>query len=153
MSIEHYERAIHRFCEARGLEDPHQLMQGGLLSLDGYPLRIEFIEAIDRCRITIDLGPPPASAELACCRLLLQFNHRADGLRQPVMSLRPQTGHIRLGLHLEASELVDAEVLGEVIEGHLGGIIDAWEDALSELLERPPAVSDAAAQFPMSAQH
>jgi len=152
MSIEHYERAIVRFCEVQGVDDPHRLMQGGLLMLDGYPLRIEFIHAIDRCRITIDLGPPPASVELACCRLLLQFNHQADGLRHPVMSLQPQTGHIRLGLHLDASELVDAEVLVEVIEGHLGGIVDTWEDALSELLERPSAAGDGAAQSAMSAQ-
>src|SRR4051812_27913865 len=111
MTIEHYQRAIQRFCDARGIDDPHALLQGGLLSLDGHALRIEFIEALDRCRITIDLGPPPPSAELACCRLLLEFNHRSGGLHCPVMSLRPQTGHIELSMHLEASELVDAGIL------------------------------------------
>lgn len=151
MSIEHYEQAIHRFCEAQGLDDPHFLLRGGLLSIDGHPLRIEFLEVIERCRVTVDLGPPPAAAELACCRLLLEFNHRSGGLHCPVMSLRPKTGHIELSMHLESSELVDAAVLGEVIEHHLGDIVDDWEAALDEL-QGPPAAGEREAKFPMSAQ-
>src|SRR5262245_8233622 len=78
MSRESFAVAVAEFGSGAGIDDVVEMLRRGLIEVDGIPVEVTYSQALDACRIELDLGEPPAGSGDNFLRFLLGLNVDAD---------------------------------------------------------------------------
>ncbi len=132
MSRESYVAAVADFCAGAGIDDVPEMLHRGLIEVDGMPVEITYSEALDTCRIEVDLGEPPREGGDNFLRFVLALNTDAE---TTVFGLDPYSGHVMLAWHLPMRDIEAGFPLLDALEQRLPELIGSWEDMVVDFIE------------------
>jgi hypothetical protein len=141
MAREDYKIVLDEFCALTGISDAAALFETGLLKVDETPVRLEYIDLADLCRIAVDLGQPAGGYQEGLYRLMLESNFIQDTQSLSLLTIEPVTGHAVLMVHVPVSSLLGDLPLAFLLGPQLDTIRHAWSSLLDQIDEEnfPPA--------------
>lgn len=126
MSRADYKEIIDEFCDLADIEDVAGVFDSGLLKVGGTPVRVEYLEFLELCRISVDLGVPASGYPPGLYRLMLESNFTHVGESLSALAIEPASGHAVLVVHVPLVRLMSDLPLGYLLGEQLQPIVDAW---------------------------
>lgn len=142
MSREAYKRIIDEFCDLADIDDVASVFSSGLLRVGRTAVRIEYLDSLDMCRISVDLGAPLAGYQPELYRLMLESNFSHIGESLSSLTIEPASGHAVLVSHAPLTRLQTDLPLAFVLGEQLEPVIDAWRELIEEVGQAPGTTSD-----------
>ena len=144
MSANEYMELIQDFCDTTGVASAGELLERGLLEVDGTLISVEYLEQRDEVRLLMALGSIGAEQEKeALFELLLEANLGHTMLCWPIFSLDPETGQPLVAYHVPLQALLDDVIdLTFVIEEQMLPLLSDWERTAREALASQQSVVD-----------
>ncbi len=132
-----YIELLQEFCEAKGIEASGDLIEYGLLEVDGTLMSIEYLEERDEVRLVLPLGHAASGDGMwVLFKLLLEANLGHTTLCWPVFSLDSQSGQPLAAYHLPLQALLDEVISLEfVIEEQMFPLLREWECTVRAALD------------------
>ncbi|MGI4847640.1 MAG: hypothetical protein ACRYGK_05830 [Janthinobacterium lividum] len=135
MALEQYKQIIDEFCDLADIDDVASVFETGLLKVGETPVRIEYLQSLDLCRLSIDLGMPLAGYQPGLYRLMLESNFSHIGETLSTLTIEPSSGHAVLVVHVPLARLQSDLPLGFLLGEQLDPIVEAWHALILQVDE------------------
>jgi hypothetical protein len=132
MGLAEYRDVIEKFCDAADIENVSDILHRGAVLVGQNAVLLEYLEAVDQCRVTLDLGLPQGEDLASLYRLLLESNFDLAPDFQPVHSVHPESGHAILVLQIPLARLRDDVDLFELMTIDIEQVTEAWSNVFRE---------------------
>jgi hypothetical protein len=133
MALEEYKDVIDEFCDAADIDDVASIFHTGLLKIGNIPVRLEYLEPVDQCRISVDLGMPAGGYKAGLYRLMLESNFNSGFDCVTTLGIEPVTGHAVLVVYVPLNRLQTDLHLIDLLGEQIDPVLEAWEALIAEV--------------------
>jgi hypothetical protein len=132
MGLAEYRDVIEKFCDEADVDNVSDILHRGALCIGQNAVLLEYLEKVDQCRLTLDLGLPQGEDLAILYRQLLESNFDVAPDFQPVHAVHPESGHAILTLQIPLARLQADVNLFELMTHDLEHVTEAWSNVFRE---------------------